>query len=82
VSYGSSADCATASNVCAAADGRDASGNAVSYGSSADCATTTPTVSTNELPFTGFQAGLVGLAGLLLLGGGIAMRRVSRRPTA
>jgi hypothetical protein len=82
VSYGSAADCATASNVCAAADGRDASGNAVSYGSSADCATATPTVSTNELPFTGFQAGLVALAGMLLLGGGIAMRRLSRRPTA
>jgi hypothetical protein len=82
VSYGSSADCATATNVCAAADGRDASGNAVSYGSSADCATATPSVSTNELPFTGFQAGLVALAGLLLLGGGVAMRRLSRRPTA
>jgi hypothetical protein len=65
--------------VCAAADGRDASGNVVSFGSTADCATATPTVSSNELPFTGFEAGIVGLAGALLLGAGFAMRRVSRR---
>ena len=82
VSYGSSADCSTTRTVCAAADGRDASGNAVSFGSSADCSTATPSVSTNELPFTGFQAGLVGLAGVLLLGAGFAMRRFTRRPTA
>src|SRR4051794_37178942 len=31
-----------------------------------------------SLPFTGFQAGLVALAGLALLGTGVAMRRVSR----
>jgi hypothetical protein len=65
--------------VCEAADGRDASGNVVSFGSTADCSTATPTVSTNELPFTGFEAGIVGLAGALLLGAGFAMRRVSRR---
>ncbi len=68
--------------VCATADGRDASGDAVTFGSSADCATATPAVSTSQLPFTGFEAGMVGLAGLLLLGAGFAMRRISRRPTA
>jgi hypothetical protein len=69
-------------SVCSAADGRDASGNAVTYGSAADCSTATPTVSSNELPFTGFQAGLVALAGALLLGTGFAMRRVARRDSA
>jgi hypothetical protein len=68
--------------VCSAADGRDASGNAVAYGSSADCSTATPAVSSNQLPFTGFEAGLVALAGFALLGAGFAMRRVARRPTA
>jgi hypothetical protein len=81
VSYGSAADCATTSTVCSAADSRDANGNAVSYGSSADCATA-PAVSTSQLPFTGFQAGLVALAGLGLLGAGFAMRRVARRESA
>ena len=69
---------ATPAAVCSTADGRDAAGNAVGYGSSADCATATPSVSSNELPFTGFQAGLVALAGALLLGTGFAMRRVAR----
>ena len=32
----------------------------------------------NSLPFTGFQAGLVALAGAALLGTGFAMRRVAR----
>ncbi len=82
VSYGSSADCATAAKVCSAADGKDASGNAVAYGSTADCATTAPTVASGQLPFTGFQAGLVALAGLALLGGGFTMRRVAHRGTA
>jgi hypothetical protein len=81
--FGSSADCSTTRTVCAAADGRDASGNAVSYGSSADCSTATPAVSSGQLPFTGFEAGLVALAGVALLGTGFAMRRVARRaPTA
>ncbi|MEJ7891212.1 MAG: hypothetical protein WKF94_01045 [Solirubrobacteraceae bacterium] len=40
--------------------------------------TTTPTVSAGELPFTGFEAGMVALAGLALLGGGFAMRRMAR----
>jgi hypothetical protein len=31
-----------------------------------------------SLPFTGFQAGLVALAGLALVGTGVAMRRVAR----
>lgn len=86
VTKGSAADCAEAevADVCAAADGRDADGNAVAYGSAADCSTasTTPTVSEGELPFTGFEAGLVALAGLALLGGGVAMRRVARRDAA
>jgi hypothetical protein len=83
VTYGSAADCATTSSVCAAANGRDANGNGVAYGSAADCATTVATVSSGSLPFTGFQAGLVALAGALLLGTGFAMRRVARRdPTA
>jgi hypothetical protein len=82
VSYGSSADCSTTRTVCAAADGRDASGNAVAYGSSADCSTATPAVSSGQLPFTGFEAGLVALAGAALLGAGFAMRRVSRREPA
>ena len=39
----------------------------------------TPTAtSTGSLPFTGFQAGLVALAGLALVGTGVAMRRVTR----
>jgi hypothetical protein len=38
----------------------------------------TPSVSTGELPFTGFEAGLVALFGALLLGTGFAMRRASR----
>ncbi len=82
VSYGSSADCATTAKVCSAANGRDANGNTVAYGSSADCATATPAVASGQLPFTGFQAGLVGLAGLGLLGAGFAMRRVARHDTA
>lgn len=38
----------------------------------------TPTVATGELPFTGFEAGLVALFGSLLLLTGFAMRRASR----
>ena len=43
----------------------------------------TQTVSSNNdrggsLPFTGFQAGLVALFGLALVGTGLAVRRVSR----
>lgn len=37
-----------------------------------------PVVTKGQLPFTGFQAGLVALLGLLLLGTGAAMRRVAR----
>ena len=40
--------------------------------------TPTPSVATGELPFTGFEAGLVALFGALLLGTGFAMRRASR----
>ena len=74
--------------VCSTANGKDANGNAVTYGSKADCAENatapaTPTAptkaSTGQLPFTGFQAGLVALAGAALLGGGFAMRRVANR---
>ena len=81
VPEGSNADCApgTDDEVCAAADGRDGDGNSVAYGSDADCSDgTTPTVSEGELPFTGFEAGMVGLAGMVLLGAGMAVRRLSR----
>ncbi len=64
--------------VCAEADGTDADGNTVEYGSAADCAPTEQTVSEGELPFTGFEAGMVGLAGVALLGAGFAMRRFAR----
>lgn len=37
-----------------------------------------PATTTGSLPFTGFETGLVGLAGLLLLGTGLAIRRASR----
>jgi hypothetical protein len=39
---------------------------------------TSPTTTEGSLPFTGFQAGLVALAGLALVGTGVAMRRVAR----
>jgi hypothetical protein len=39
----------------------------------------TPVATTpGNLPFTGFEAGLVALAGLALVGTGFAMRRVAR----
>ena len=39
----------------------------------------TPVATTpGDLPFTGFEAGLVALAGLALVGAGFAMRRMSR----
>ncbi len=41
-------------------------------------AQTTQQASTGNLPFTGFEAGFVALAGLALLGGGFAMRRFTR----
>lgn len=79
---GQSPSPATSAEVCAAADSKDANGNAVAYGSSADCATTTASVASGQLPFTGFEAGLVALAGLGLLAGGFAMRRVAGRDAA
>jgi hypothetical protein len=39
---------------------------------------TTATVSEGDLPFTGFEAGIVALAGLALLGAGFGMRRMTR----
>jgi hypothetical protein len=39
---------------------------------------TTPTATSGQLPFTGFQAGLVAVAGLALVGTGFAMRRIAR----
>jgi hypothetical protein len=38
----------------------------------------TPPAAKGNLPFTGFQAGLVAAAGLALLGAGVAMRRFAR----
>ncbi len=43
-----------------------------------DAPVPTPAVAKGELPFTGFEAGLVALFGALLLGSGFAMRRASR----
>lgn len=43
---------------------------------------TAPTVATGSLPFTGFEAGLVALLGIALLGTGFALRRTTRRTTA
>ncbi len=43
-----------------------------------DAPVPTAAVPTGELPFTGFEAGLVALFGMLLLGTGFAMRRASR----
>lgn len=65
---------------CAEADGRDGAGNPVEFGSDADCADApvTATIASGDLPFTGFEAGLVGFAGLALLGAGIGMRRLTR----
>jgi hypothetical protein len=51
-------------------------------GASVDSTTGQPcsvaTVTTGDLPFTGFEAGLVALAGLALLGAGFGMRRMTR----
>ncbi len=43
-----------------------------------DAPVPTASVARGELPFTGFEAGLVALFGALLLGSGFAMRRASR----
>ena len=34
-----------------------------------------------ELPFTGLETGLLGLVGMALLGGGVALRRATRAAT-
>jgi hypothetical protein len=79
---GGNPDHGTNPSVCAAADGRDANGNSVDYGSAEDCAEGQPTVSEGQLPFTGFEAGMVALAGVALLGAGFAMRRFTRSDNA
>ncbi len=38
------------------------------------------TASSSTLPFTGFQAGLVAVIGVFLVGGGLLLRRFSRTP--
>jgi hypothetical protein len=43
-----------------------------------DAPTPVATTPSGDLPFTGFEAGLVALAGLALVGTGFAMRRMSR----
>jgi hypothetical protein len=52
-------------------------------GSSTGGGTTTNVVGANEgsLPFTGFEVGLMALAGIGLVGIGFAMRRGIRRPS-
>ena len=70
-------------SICREADGLDANGNRVTYGSAADCEPgTPPEITRGELPFTGFEAGMVALAGLALLGAGFAVRRAARDDTA
>jgi hypothetical protein len=52
---------------------------------SADTTATAPSengASEGSLPFTGFEAGIVALVGIGLVGLGFAMRRGSRRPAA
>jgi hypothetical protein len=39
---------------------------------------TTAAATSGSLPFTGFQAGLVAVAGVALVGTGFAMRRIAR----
>src|SRR5688500_247189 len=46
--------------------------------SGADAPTPAAATPTGNLPFTGFEAGLVAIAGLALVGTGFAMRRMSR----
>jgi hypothetical protein len=46
--------------------------------SGGDAPTPVATTPSGDLPFTGFEAGLVALAGLALVGTGFAMRRMSR----
>ena len=46
--------------------------------SGGDAPTPVATTPSGNLPFTGFEAGLVALAGLALVGTGFAMRRMSR----
>jgi len=55
-------------------------GTSPSSGSGAPAQTETGTTaaSTGSLPFTGFEAGLVAVAGIALLGAGFAMRRIAR----
>jgi hypothetical protein len=47
-------------------------------GAGTPATTTAAATSGSSLPFTGFQAGLVALAGMALVGTGFAMRRVAR----
>ena len=54
-------------------------GNSPSTGAPAQSeAGTTAAAQSGNLPFTGFEAGLVAVAGLALLGTGFAMRRATR----
>ena len=55
-------------------------GNGPSSGAGAPAQTEagTTAASTGSLPFTGFEAGLVAVAGLALLGTGFVIRRVAR----
>jgi hypothetical protein len=46
--------------------------------SGGDAPTPVAATPSGDLPFTGFEAGLVALAGLALVGTGFAMRRMSR----
>jgi len=75
---------APASSGCAEGTSGSGSGSNGSAGSSGSSCAPTPAavVTTGQLPFTGFQAGLVALAGFALLGTGFAMRRFARTDVA
>lgn len=75
---------APASSGCAEGTSGSGSGSNGSAGSSGSSCAPTPAavVTTGQLPFTGFQAGLVALAGFALLGTGFAMRRFAHTDVA
>ncbi len=51
----------------------------LSSGSGAEQVQTTPTAATSTLPFTGMDVALLIAGGVALLGGGLVVRRLSRR---
>ena len=64
------------------AEENGSAGNSGSGGEACAPAEAGQAVASGSLPFTGFEAGLVAVAGLALLGAGMAMRRVARSDDA